>query len=152
MPQTFFYWEKVGTSLSDRMLRRPHPRLCRQHCPLLPRQLFRQQLPLTPTPTIILSPTPVDIIPPSANITSPRNNSFVRRNSRITISASASDTESVAKVEFYINGTRIFTDASSPYSAVWNVPSARYITYSITAKAYDTTGNFASSTIQVTSY
>ncbi|MGE5042076.1 MAG: Ig-like domain-containing protein [Candidatus Levyibacteriota bacterium] len=104
-----------------------------------------------PTPTATPTPTPTDIIAPKVSITSPLNGSRVWRSTKVTIKASASDNVKVAKVEFYVNNVLLSTDTSSPYSAVWRVPSQRSITYTLTAKAYDTSGNTASSSVNVTS-
>lgn len=92
-----------------------------------------------------------DITAPSVSITSPANNALVPRNSNITISASASDASSITKVEFYVNGTLKCTDTTSPYSCSWKVPTQKNKTYTLLAKAYDTVGNSASSSVIVTS-
>lgn len=105
----------------------------------------------TPFPTFTPTPTPIDQTPPSVSITSPSNGSRVWRNTTITIRASASDNVKIQKVEFYINGTLLSTDSTSPYTASWRVPSPRGVIYTITAKAYDTSNNTAASNISVTS-
>lgn len=107
----------------------------------------------TPTPTATPTATPTqapgDTTPPTVAITSPTNGSTVFRNSNYTIRASASDNVAVVKVEFYINGVLRSTDMTNPYTASWRVPNVRNATYTLTAKAYDASGNIAISTITV---
>lgn len=105
----------------------------------------------TPTPTLTPTPTPVDLQPPTVSITSPTDGSRVFRNNITTIRASASDNVKVAKVEFYINGNLLSTDTTSSYTASWKVPNTRNVTYTISAKAYDTSNNTATTSINVTS-
>ncbi len=98
----------------------------------------------------------VTVIPdtqaPSVSITSPANNSQVDRNTNVTISANASDNVAVLSVQFYVNNALTCTDTTAPYSCVWSVPNPPKKTYVLVAKAFDTSGNFASSTpVTVTS-
>lgn len=104
-----------------------------------------------PTPTLTPTPKPIDSQPPTVSITNPSNGSRVTHNNTITIRAAASDNVKVGKVEFYINGNLLSTDTTSAYTASWHVPSPRNITYTITAKAYDTSNNTAQTSISVTS-
>jgi len=103
---------------------------------------------VSPTPTPI---PPIDNIAPVVTITSPTDGSTVRRNSGLTIRASASDNIGVTKVEFYINASLLSTSMTSPYRASWAVPSARNVKYVLAAKAYDAAGNSSSSAVMVTS-
>lgn len=105
----------------------------------------------TPTPTPTATPTqaPGDTTPPTVTITSPSNGASVFRNFTYTIRASATDNLKVAKVEFYINNVLRTTDTTSPYTSSWRVPNVRNASYTITAKAYDTSGNTATSSITV---
>jgi endonuclease I len=55
---------------------------------------------------------------PSINITSPTSGSTVTTGSSVTVVASASDTDgTITSVEFFVNGSSIGTDTSSPYQA-----------------------------------
>lgn len=92
---------------------------------------------------------PGDTVPPSVTVTNPSNGSTVFRNFTYTLRANATDNVKVAKVEFYVNNVLRATDAASPYSASWRVPNVRNATYAITAKAYDTSGNSATSSVTV---
>jgi hypothetical protein len=90
----------------------------------------------------------VDTIPPSVAITSPPNGGRVSRSSTVTITAAASDNSVVTKVEFSVNGNLLCTDVSTPYTCTWKVPNRKQA-YTLAAKAYDSAGNTAVSTVQV---
>ncbi len=84
----------------------------------------------------------------SASLTAPANNAVFTAPASITLTATATPTNAnrpIAKVEFFRGGaTLIGTDTTSPYSFAWtNVPAG---TYSLTAKATDSTGATATST------
>lgn len=82
--------------------------------------------------------------PPTVSLTSPVNNTTIRRGASVTISATASDPDGqVDRLEFFANGVRIHSDSSVPYSFVWR-PTVRG-TYSITARAYDFDGGLTTS-------
>lgn len=103
--------------------------------------------PPTPTPT----PTPApDTSPPVVTINYPANGSSVLRNTTVNITALASDNVGIAKVEFYVRGTLTCTDLTSPYNCSWKVPAKPRVIYTLQVNAYDTAGNTASSSIQVT--
>jgi hypothetical protein len=56
----------------------------------------------------------------------------------VGLSASASDSNGISKVEFFSGTTLLATDTSSPYAFSWtNVPAG---THSVTARAHDTLG------------
>jgi len=82
----------------------------------------------------------------SVSLTAPAAGSVSAPGSSITVSANATRTNAqrpITKVEFFAGTTLIGTDTTSPYSIVWaNVPSG---TYSLTAKATDSTGATATS-------
>jgi len=92
-----------------------------------------------------------DTIPPTVSISSPLNGAIIKRGSKVTISATASDNVGVTKVSFYVNNSLLSTDTMSPYSSTWNVPKKPHVTYTLSAKAYDAAGNTAVSSIKVTS-
>jgi len=101
--------------------------------------------------TVTVNNSLPDTTRPTVSITSPINGSNVTRNTTVTISASASDNVGVTRVEFYVNNVLTCSDATSPYSCAWRVPTPNNRTYSLLAKAYDTAGNVGTSTtIQVT--
>ena len=87
----------------------------------------------TPTPT----PTPSSGAP-QVTLTVPPNGAVFVAGDNVTLAATATDSNGVAKVEFYQGSNLIATDTTSPYSVVWNnVPKGNY---NLTAKATDTTG------------
>lgn len=72
---------------------------------------------------------------PTANITSPANNSSFREGTPITIQAVANDFDgSIRQVSFYQNNQLIGTDDTAPYSMQW-IPGAGL--YSLTVRATD---------------
>ncbi|MFL5764265.1 MAG: PQQ-dependent sugar dehydrogenase [Bacteroidia bacterium] len=79
---------------------------------------------------------------PVVSITSPANNTTYSNPSNITINANAGVSgASITKVEFYSGSSLIGQDLSNPYSYTWmNVGTG---TYSITAKAYSSSGTSA---------
>lgn len=104
----------------------------------------------TPTPTLEPTPTPQpDTEAPIATVTYPTDGSAVVRNTTITITASASDNVGISKVEFMVNGNLVCTDTTISYTCSWGVPGKPKASYTITAKAYDTAGNIATHSVQV---
>ncbi len=88
-----------------------------------------------------ITPPPTgEITRPQITISSPSNGATLTPGTTVTIQASASDNVGVTKVDFYNGTTLLGTDASSPYSFVWNttgVPTAQ----TIYTRAYDAAGN-----------
>ena len=84
-----------------------------------------------------------DTTAPVVAISSPTANATV--SGTVNITASASDSVGVSKVEFYVNGSLKATDTTSPYSYSWDSKSVSNGSYSITSKAYDAAGNVGQS-------
>jgi hypothetical protein len=105
----------------------------------------------TKLPTIAPTNTAVPTINPAPTvaITAPLNGASVLANSRITISAFATDAIGVSRVEFWANGTLICTDTGVPYSCRWRTPNIHGISAQIKAIAYNTNGFSASSMVTV---
>jgi endoglucanase len=90
---------------------------------------------------------------PSVNITSPAAGSSVAPGASVPIAANASEpTASITKVEFFYASTLpgtshspvlIGTATASPYTVNWASPPAGY--YALTAEAFDSAGNTATS-------
>ena len=97
--------------------------------------------------TSIYSYTVRENIPPTLQIESPINNSFVR--GVVNISVSAYDPSGVNKVEFYIDGELVATDSAAPYTWNWNTTKSSDGTHTIEIKAYDTFNNVNSTKIIV---
>lgn len=81
---------------------------------------------------------------PTLAITNPSEGSYVTNS--ISVSATATDTAGVAKVEFYIDNQLKATDTSSPYSYAWDAPAAGDGSHSVKAIAYDGVGRTATDT------
>jgi len=81
--------------------------------------------------------------PLSVAITSPANNSSYTGPANIAISATATSTGTVTKVELYNGTTLLTTLTTAPYNYTWSNVGAG--TYTLTAKAYDNNGNTATS-------
>jgi parallel beta-helix repeat protein len=77
-----------------------------------------------------------DTTDPSVSITAPADTSTV--SGSISIDADAMDNCAVMKVDFYVDGSLINTDSSSPYSILWSTNSVPNGLHTLTAKAFDT--------------
>lgn len=75
-------------------------------------------------------------VPPSVSISSPAAGATFTAPANVTITASATDSDgTVAKVEFFANGTLVGTDTAAPFSVVWGNAAAG--SYNLTAVATD---------------
>ena len=86
---------------------------------------------------------PGDTTPPTTSITSPANGATV--SGIITVSANASDSVGVTRVELYVDGTFTGSDTSSPYGIPWNTAGVLNGGHSLQTRAYDAAGNVGSS-------
>lgn len=90
-----------------------------------------------------------DTIAPVVAVTSPANKAVL--NGTVTISAGASDNVGVSMVEIYCNGALLFAGNAAPYSFNWDTRSLVNGSYTLTARAYDNSGNISnSSAVSVT--
>ena len=88
-------------------------------------------------------------IAPTASITFPATNTTV--SGTVSVTASATDNVGVTKAEFYLNGSLVATDTSTPYIYSWNTSAVAVGTYTLMVKAYDAAGNVGqSSNVAVT--
>ena len=92
------------------------------------------------------NPPPVDN-PPSVSITSPDGTRDLSNIEAIT--ASATDDNGVVSVEFFVDGTSLFGDSSSPYAVSWDTTAVADGTYTILARATDTIGQTDDDTLSV---
>jgi hypothetical protein len=94
----------------------------------------------------------IDTTPPTVSITAPANNATLAAGSNVNVTVNASDSaSSVAKVEYYVDGSLSGTVSTSPFTYVWNTTGLALGAHTVQAKAYDTFNNTASSsTINVT--
>jgi hypothetical protein len=87
--------------------------------------------------------TVADTTAPTVSLTAPSSGSTV--SGTVAVTASASDNMGVSKVEFYVNSVLQGTVTSSPYTYSWNTTSVANGSNTLVAKAYDTSGNVATS-------
>jgi hypothetical protein len=86
---------------------------------------------------------------PTVSFVAPAYGAVLRRGS-IGVSASATDPNGVARVDFYANGQLIGSRSSAPYTVTWNARRAARGSYTLTARATDTAGNVGEASIPVT--
>lgn len=86
----------------------------------------------------------LDGVAPTVSITAPANGAGVSGN--VTISATASDDVGIDRVEFLLDGTLLGSDASAPYSLLWNSSAASNGGHALQARAYDLVDNVGTST------
>ena len=90
-----------------------------------------------------------DLEAPSTALTTPVAGSTLH--GTVTLTAIASDSLGVARVEFYSGTTLLGTDITPPYSLAWNTRTAANGPHTLTSKAFDFAGNSgASTTVSVT--
>jgi subtilisin family serine protease len=84
-----------------------------------------------------------DPTPPTVALTAPADGASLT--GTVTVSADAADNKAVARVEFYRGATLLGTDTAAPYSFSWNTSAEPPGAYTLTAKAFDTHNNSATS-------
>ena len=99
---------------------------------------------------VVYSVPTADTTPPLVSITGPAANSILAGGKTVSISATASDASGVQAVEFYLDGTLLVRDTSSPYAASWITRKASKGAHTIKARAIDNAGNAAEHSITVT--
>jgi murein DD-endopeptidase MepM/ murein hydrolase activator NlpD len=90
---------------------------------------------------------------PEVTITNPHNGDTV--SGTVTIQAQVTERSTktkapsgISKVEFYIDGSKVGEDTSSPYEYSWNTDTLTFgSTHTIQAKAYDNAGNVGESSV-----
>ncbi|MDO8413733.1 MAG: S8 family serine peptidase, partial [Gallionellaceae bacterium] len=86
----------------------------------------------------------VDNTQPTISITYPGNGATV--NGTVTITASATDTNGIASVQFYVDTALICTDTVAPYECLANTTSLVDGKHTLIASATDAAGNASAST------
>jgi Tol biopolymer transport system component len=89
-----------------------------------------------------------DRTPPTVTLTAPANGATV--NGVTTISANAVDGVGVNRVDFLVDGKIVGTAATAPYSVLWNAASVTPGSHTVSARAFDTSGNQAIASVSVT--
>nr|WP_235216584.1 Ig-like domain-containing protein [Archangium violaceum] len=91
----------------------------------------------------------IDNTLPDVALTSPAPGVYL--GSSAMLEATATDNQTVSKVEFYVDGALLGTDTSAPYTVSWNAGSWTQGAHTLTARAHDGTGNVRTSAgVQVT--
>jgi len=88
-----------------------------------------------------------DTTAPTVHVTAPTNGQT--KSLTFTISATASDDLALSKVVFYADSTQIASISHSPFAFNWNSYAVHNGSHTITAKAYDATGNTATNAITI---
>jgi len=89
-----------------------------------------------------------DTIAPTVSFTAPAASSMV--GGKVAVTANATDNFGVTEVEFYLNGTLKATSTAAPYGFSLDTSALANGTYSLSAKAYDASGNVGQSQISIT--
>jgi hypothetical protein len=100
----------------------------------------------------------IDAAAPSVSITTPTTGSSIKRGTATQVNASAVDNgtgagvaSGIVRVDFYVDGKKVASAATSPYAFTWNTHPASFGTHTLTAVAVDGAGNSAtSSSVTVT--
>lgn len=82
---------------------------------------------------------PTDTTPPTVSLTSPLNSSTISGGS-VNVSASATDSSGIARVEFLVDGQVKNTDTTSPYGFFFDSRTLSDGAHTITARAVDNAG------------
>jgi chitodextrinase len=94
---------------------------------------------------VTFRPQVVDTIPPTVDITAPLNAS-IAAGSNVTVSATANDDAGIAGVQFLLDGVNLGSeDTASPYTRSWDSMTVANGPHTISARARDLGGNFATS-------
>lgn len=102
-----------------------------------------------PSGTItVQTPEMPDTTAPSVSFLSPAHNATV--SSSMVIKVAASDNKNIAKIELYIDGKMVSSNTGlTTLSYTWNSKKASRGAHTLTAKAYDTSGNTSQTSITV---
>jgi outer membrane biosynthesis protein TonB len=102
------------------------------------------ELPAPPVPSV---PAPVSSAPTLALVRPATGSSFT---TKLNAAATAVDRDGVARVEFWLDGTRITTDRTAPYTAGWTATkSVSYGAHTLTVRAFDRKGAASSAAIAI---
>ncbi|MCX7796947.1 MAG: clostripain-related cysteine peptidase [bacterium] len=101
----------------------------------------------------IITVTIGDNLAPTVSITNPQNGVTVAGTVKIQVSVTERGRKKapsgINRVEFYIDGSKIGEDSSSPYEYNWNTTQYSNGSHTITVKAYDNANNSATASITV---
>ncbi|MDD5529999.1 MAG: Ig-like domain-containing protein [bacterium] len=88
-----------------------------------------------------------DTEPPMIAITVPASGAAVT--GTVEVKTETSDNKDVSKVVFYVNGDSISTSTTKPFTYLWDTMPLPNNSYTILAKAYDPSNNWANSMVTV---
>jgi hypothetical protein len=89
-----------------------------------------------------------DFTAPSVSFSSPAAGASV--SGVVTLKTTTTDDSGViTRVEYFVGSTLLSRTTTAPYSAVWNTSSYPGGTHTLTAKAYDPSGNVGTTTVDV---
>jgi hypothetical protein len=92
------------------------------------------------SPPVSVTVSNVDSTPPTVSMSGPATNAVVRQS--VTVSANATDNIAVAGVQFYVDGNPLGAeDMTAPYSVSWNTTAIADGSHTLSAVAWDTSGN-----------
>jgi hypothetical protein len=98
--------------------------------------------------TTTVRPTPKDTTPPTVAFVAPTANAVV--SGTVAVTANASDNVRVTSLLFKLDGVTLSTVlTTAPYAYSWNSLGSTNGTHTLSAVAYDSAGNSATSTISV---
>jgi chitodextrinase len=99
----------------------------------------------SPRATINTTTSPCDTTPPTVSVTAPSAGETVS-GTTVSVTASAGDNDSVAGVQFLVDGAPLGSeDTAAPYSVTWNTWSHANGPHTVTARARDASGNSTTS-------
>jgi hypothetical protein len=90
------------------------------------------------------TPPPVDTTPPTASIASPTGGNV---SGTVTVTANASDNVGVARIDFYVNGSKVGSDSAAPFQYAWNTTTLANGSATLRAIAVDAAGNTGQSAL-----
>jgi hypothetical protein len=101
------------------------------------------------TISVAINNATADTTNPTVTITDPSDNPHTWTSGTLHIGVTATDNVAVTKIEIYINDQLTLTANAASVSATWNYSNAPAGTYTLMAKAYDSSGNTAESSIVI---
>ncbi|MCX6809198.1 MAG: Ig-like domain-containing protein [Candidatus Berkelbacteria bacterium] len=105
---------------------------------------------VTAVPVATTTAAPVaDTQNPSVIITAPGENPYTWTNGNLAVAATATDNVAVLKIEFYVNDQLVATQNGGSINRTWMQNGTPAGAYTLKAKAYDTSGNTAETSIVV---
>lgn len=88
-----------------------------------------------------------DATKPAVTLTTPTGGSTVK--GLVAVNVSASDNVGISRVDLMVNGSKLASDTTAPYSFSWDTSKVADGSATLTASAYDAAGNFASSSASI---